>query len=148
MIRPDFAGTMRRAASRDRRNAAERFEVNDLGPVFVGGLQQRFAGDDAGIVDQDVEAAVLCGDCFESGFRCCGVGNVEGERAGRGGERGGRGLQAGGVAAVQDDFRAGVRQALGDGSAEASGTAGDEGDTVGEGKDGLHAGETVRDGRG
>jgi hypothetical protein len=41
---------------------------------------------------------------------------------------------------VQDNFRTGLGEALGDGSAETAGTAGDEGDTVGEGEIGLHGG--------
>jgi hypothetical protein len=108
--------------------------INDAGPVFVGGLQQRFAGDDSGVVDQDVEAAVVPGDGFEGGLCGGAVRDVEGQGSRQVGERGGSGLQAGGVAAVQDDFGTGFGEALGDGQAEAPGTAGDEGDAVGQGE--------------
>jgi hypothetical protein len=70
---------------------------------------------------------VLFGDSFERGFGRGGVGDVEGEGAGEVGKMLGCRFQPVGFTAMQDDSRASTREAGGDGPADASGTAGDEG---------------------
>ncbi|GAA1425642.1 hypothetical protein GCM10009640_24700 [Agrococcus citreus] len=99
-------------------------------PVLVGELGNRVAALDAGVVHEDVGGAEPRLDVVDAGLDRRRIGHVEGRdvrlAAGRRGDlaRGALGLRA--VAAVHDDGRAGLGEALRERAADALARAGDE----------------------
>jgi hypothetical protein len=84
----------------------------------------------AGVVHQDIEAAVFRRDLLERGAHRCGVGDIERKRAGVSTKLGRACRQCIGIASVQQDARTGCGKSLCDRPADATGTSRDKGEAT------------------
>ena len=136
MILPPRPAPIHAAADRlGQEEGGLQVDVHHLVPVLLGEVERVGAADDAGVVDQDVDAAERL---HAAGTRRRAIGSVRGqvgldrqEAAARAPATCALGLGRR-RAADGDDVGAGLRQRDGDALAEAGVGAGDEGDLAGE----------------
>ena len=108
-------------------------DVHHAVPVGFGDVDGVVVGAEAGVVDEDVEAAVVALGGGEDGFYFVEVGDVAGEGVGF---AAGfldfllEGFEFGEVAGGEGDFGAGLGEGEGEAAADAFAGAGDEGDLV------------------
>lgn len=110
-------------------------EVEGFLPAFAGHFEEGQIEETAGVAHEDVERGFGGEGGGEQCFRAFRGQEVARDVGGVGGEVGGLGRGQ----AVEDDARAGVAEAEGDGVADALGGAGDEGG-VGVKREGVHRG--------
>ena len=102
-------------------------DLQNLVPGLVGEIPHGMVGGDAGIVDQDIDAAMQEEDLLDGAFDLAGLGDIEGEGSDVGLGGSGRRVQ---VPAGDD---CGGSESLDQGMSQAPGRAGDD-DHLGGGK--------------